>query len=333
MSRHPRFVAPGRALGALLALALAASLAMLPTAAHARSKSKHASASHESKSASKAEKVDINTASASELEALPGVGTVMAQKIVNGRPYKSVADLSHAGIPSSTIASLRGHVMASRVSMSSSQSHEAPKASRMESKHEERGSESSGGRSSGRSHESAKAAGGPVDINSASQAELEALPGVGAATAKKIIAGRPYQSVDDLARAGVSKRTIGQISGSVTAGGAAAAASNGGSGSKRKGWFGLGKSKSGDHAADTRAAGSAPETRTEPRAEKMEPTRIMQPPPSGHGMVWVNLDSKIYHHEGDRWYGKTKNGKYMSEQDAIDAGYRASKTGGGSSGQ
>jgi hypothetical protein len=39
--------------------------------------------------------------------------------------------------------------------------------------------------------------------------------------------------------------------------------------------------------------------------------------------VWVNLDSKIYH-KGGRWYGKTKNGKFMTEEEAKAAGYRPS---------
>ena len=42
------------------------------------------------------------------------------------------------------------------------------------------------------------------------------------------------------------------------------------------------------------------------------------------GKVWVNLDSGIYHKSG-RWYGKTKNGKFMSENDAKKAGYQAAK--------
>lgn len=37
-----------------------------------------------------------------------------------------------------------------------------------------------------------------VDINSASQAELKALPGIGDAYSAKIIAGRPYKRKDEL---------------------------------------------------------------------------------------------------------------------------------------
>jgi hypothetical protein len=41
-------------------------------------------------------------------------------------------------------------------------------------------------------------------------------------------------------------------------------------------------------------------------------------------MVWVNTESKVYHKSG-RWYGKTKQGKFMSESDAKAAGYTAAK--------
>ena len=40
--------------------------------------------------------------------------------------------------------------------------------------------------------------------------------------------------------------------------------------------------------------------------------------------VWVNLDTGIYH-KGGRWYGKTKNGKFMTVEEAKKAGYKPAK--------
>lgn len=62
-----------------------------------------------------------------------------------------------------------------------------------------------------------------VDLNSASEKDLEALPGVGPATAKKIVAGRPYKSADELKKAGLSDKAVETLKPLVTAGPAAAA--------------------------------------------------------------------------------------------------------------
>jgi hypothetical protein len=47
----------------------------------------------------------------------------------------------------------------------------------------------------------------------------------------------------------------------------------------------------------------------------------------GAGQVWVNTGgkSKAYHCQGSKWYGTTKQGKYMSASDAQAAGYHAAK--------
>ena len=265
-------------------LAAIASVGLLAPMPVAFAKTKKAEPTAAAKSAP-VTSVDINSASQKQLEALPGIGASTAKKIVAGRPYGSVADLSKAGVSASTITAITPMVKVGPAKAAKAPPAAAPAA----------------------------ASGRTVDVNNANEKELESLPGVGPATAKKIVAGRPYGSVADLSRAGVSQKTLQEISPMVTVGAAAPA--------PRAQAPAPVAAPSAPAAAPAHAPAQAHATTVAPAA-----AAASQPaPPAGSGKVWVNLESKVYHYEGDRWYGTTKNGKYMSEDEAIKAGYRAAK--------
>ena len=266
---------------------------------------------------SKSSKIDVNTATQQELEALPGIGEATAKKIIAGRPYSSVDDLGRAGVPAVTLAKVK-----SRLTVGAAAKPAAPAASSPKS-----GAPTAASKpSSPSASKSGAATARPekVDVNTATEQQLEALPGIGEATAKKIIAGRPYTSLKDLSRAGVTGKTLDKakpylsISRGRKAASTAAAEPPAAAGSSAP------AAPAQSHApspAQSRAAASSappPESSGEATAPRTAPAA---------GMVWVNTATRVYHREGDPWYGKTKEGKFMSEPDAIRAGYRASKQG------
>ncbi len=56
--------------------------------------------------------IDLNTATAKELQSIKGIGPVMAKRIIAGRPYKSVDDLLKVpGIGPATLEKIRPHVI------------------------------------------------------------------------------------------------------------------------------------------------------------------------------------------------------------------------------
>ena len=232
-------------------------------------------------------KVDINSATQAQLETLPGVGAATAKKIIAGRPYTAVGDLAKAGVTAKTITAITPRVIVGPAVAAAPASAPAAKSSTKAS-----------------TKAATPASTTPVNLNTATQTELEGLPGVGAATAKKIIAARPYASVSDLSKAGVTAKEITKLTPLVTVDKGSAPAA----------------------AAPATAAPATTSSTTKPAAaaQEEETTGPAQQPPV-KGMVWVNLNTKVYHKEGDRYYGNTKNGKWMTEADAIKAGYRLAK--------
>ena len=57
---------------------------------------------------------------------------------------------------------------------------------------------------------------------------------------------------------------------------------------------------------------------------KNDPATMTAAPGGGAGKVWANDETKVYHCVGDRYYGKTKRGEYLSEADAKAKGMHAS---------
>jgi competence protein ComEA len=149
-------------------------------------------------------RIDVNRADRVELLQLPGVGPHLADRIENDReqkgPYRDLADLTRVpGIGSTTAERLRPWI---RVADGQNVAIETPRTP-VEAKSK-----------SSRSTKKPPPA-QPIDINKATAAELQMLPGIGPTRARQIIEIRnngAFQTVEDLRRvSGIGPKILERI--------------------------------------------------------------------------------------------------------------------------
>jgi competence protein ComEA len=132
------------------------------------------------------QRIDINNASQEAIETLPGIGPAIAQEIIKGRPYRTFADLDKVkGIGPKKLDQLRGRVVI------------APARGQLPAMQVR----------SATNQIAAK-----VNLNSATQAELEKLPGIGPKRAEAIIAARPFKQIEDLKKVkGLTRAQLNEL--------------------------------------------------------------------------------------------------------------------------
>jgi competence protein ComEA len=100
----------------ILAFVIVMALMLVPGNGFAQAEPK--AKAETSQTTQKAELLDLNSATKEQLQALPGIGDVYAQKIIDNRPYKAKNELATKKIiPEATYAKIRDKVIAKQSSL------------------------------------------------------------------------------------------------------------------------------------------------------------------------------------------------------------------------
>ena len=164
--------------------------------------------------------VDIKNATQKELENVKGVGSATAKKIIAGRPYKSVDELSKAGLKPKAIEAIKpfvtvGNAPAAPVMEKTTKAvtkATAPVTAQISAAATDPKNTGSKVKTTAKSAAAKLTPGTKININTADQAMIEKLPEIGPVKAKAIIGGRPYNSIEDVMKVkGIKGKTFDAI--------------------------------------------------------------------------------------------------------------------------
>jgi competence ComEA-like helix-hairpin-helix protein len=163
--------------------------------------------------------LNLNRATADDLDALPGLGPALARRIVDYRqahgPFKQIEDLSEvSGIGPHNLPKLKPYLGLGSPEAVAPPDWEAAMTAGQPGSGTYR--ESQEGRPPGKIGLQPKAPGRVIDPNRASQADLETLPGIGPVLAQRIIDYRrahgPYKKIADLRKVpGIGPKKLKKI--------------------------------------------------------------------------------------------------------------------------